>query len=114
MISIPELIFKDIDDVYIRENFKRLNKFFQDFPLFRGEWRFFELTFTAAVTDLAVGHGLGFKPTDIIQTSKTGVGDITFNFDDFTTENISVTTTGACVVRAFIGSYKEESSRTGR
>lgn len=114
MISLPELIFKDIDDVYIRENFKRLNLFFQDFPFFRGEWRFFEFTFDGAVTGELLGHGLDFKPTDVIQTAVSDGETVTFNFDDFTTENISVTTSGACTVRCFIGAYKEESSRSGR
>lgn len=114
MISLPEFITKDIIDPYIRENFKRLTYWMQGFPFFRGEWVFKELTFTAAVTNKAIPHGLDFKPTDVIQTSTTGAGDITFNFSSFTTENINVTTTGACVVRCFIGAYKEESSRAGR
>lgn len=114
MISLPEFIFKDIDDIYIRENFKRLNLFFQKFPLFRGEWKFFERTFDGAVTNEKIAHGLDFKPTDVIQTSITGAGAITFNYASFDGTNIDVTTTGACTVRFFVGAYKEESSRTGR
>ena len=114
MISLPEFIYKDLEDQYNRENWERLSAFLQEFPLFRGEWRFFTLTFTAAVTARDVAHGLGFKPTDIIQTSTIGAGALTFNFSSFTTENINVTTTGACTVRCFIGAYKEESSRQGR
>lgn len=114
MISFPGFILKDIDDPYIRENFKRLESFLQDFPLFRGEWRFFELTFSAAVTNEKRAHGLGFTPLDVIQTSVAGAGDITFNHSEFSDTTIDVTTTGACVVRCFIGAYKEESSRTGR
>lgn len=114
MISTPEFITKDIEDPYIRENFKRLSNFLQSFPLFRGEWAFFELTFDSAKTNALIGHGLGFRPTDIIQTSKTGAGDITFNYDLFTSENLNITTTGACVVRCFVGAYKEESGRQGR
>ena len=119
MISIPEFILKDVDDVYIRENFKRLTVFLQEFPLFRGEWAFFEKTFTAAVTDLDIAHGLGFTPKDVILTGVsgagvTGFGIITFNFDEFDETNINVTTTGACTVRFFLGAYKEESGRLGR
>lgn len=114
MISLPDLIFKDIDDIYVRENFKRLSLFLQDFPLFRGEWVFRQLTFTAAVTNLKVAHGLNFRPTDIIQTSITGAGSITYNYDLFNDQTLDITTTGACVVRVFIGAYKEESSRSGR
>ena len=114
MISIPEFITKDIEDEYIRENFKRLTKFLQDFRFFRGEWIFKEFSVTSAVTALGITHGLGFRPTDVIQTSVIGAGAVTFNFASFTTDTINITTTGACTVRCFIGAYKEESSRGGR
>lgn len=107
-VSIPDLILKDIDDKYIRENFFRLQKFIQKFPLFRGEWEFFSLNVTSAVTTSAIPHGLGFRPTDVLQTSSIGPGVMTFNFDLFTDKNLIVTTTGACTVRAFIGAYREE------
>jgi hypothetical protein len=114
MISTPEFILKDIEDQYVRENFKRLTLFLQAFPLFRGEWQFFEITTTKAETNLKVFHGLGFKPTDVIQTSITGAGAITFNYGLFSDESLDITTTDACVTRCFVGAYKEESSRTGR
>lgn len=114
MISTPEFILKDIEDVYIRENFKRIALFMQKFPLFRGEWQFFSYNFAGAVTNFKIAHGLGFQPTDFIQSAKDGAGVITFNFSKFDTVNIDVTTTGACSIRGFIGAYKEESSRQGR
>lgn len=119
MINAPEFIFKDIDDVYIRENFKRLNFFIQQFPLFRGQWAFFEIKFTLAVTELDVPHGLSFTPQDIILTGVKDAGVIgtnivTFNYDKFDSVNINLTTTDACTLRFFAGSYKEESARTGR
>ena len=118
MISLPEFILKDIDDVYIRENFKRLALFLQKFPLFRGEWQFFELNFDQAVVALNIAHGLDFTPTDVILTAVSGgtvgVGAVEFNFDNFDDTNINITTTEACTVRFFAGAYKEESSRTGR
>ena len=108
MIFLPEFIVKDIADVYIRENFKRLNLFFQKENIIKGQWEFFTLEFNAAVTNEKVRHGLGFKPLDVIQTSKIGAGNITFNNDKFTIDTLDITTTGAVTVRAFIGAYKEE------
>lgn len=108
MILVPDLILKDIDDVYIRENFKRLNLFFQKETLLKTSFKFFELTFSSAVTNNLVQHGLGFRPLDVIQTSVIGAGVPTFNFADFTNNVISITTTGPCVIRAFIGAYKED------
>lgn len=108
MISLPDIILKDITDKYIRENFFRIKKFFLKFPLFRTELAFFEREFKAAVTSVTVAHGLGFKPTDVIQTSLIGPGALTWEYDKFDDTNLVVTTTGACKVRAFIGAYREE------
>lgn len=108
MILVPELILKDISDIYVRENFKRLNLFFQKETILKGSFKFFELTFDSAVSGKLVQHGLGFKPLDVIQTSLIGSGSLTFNYADFTKDALSVTTSGPCTVRAFIGAYKED------
>lgn len=107
MIFLPEFIVKNIKDVYIRENFKRLNLFFQNTPFLKAGFTFFELSFKTAVTNEQVLHGLGFLPLDVIQTSVKGGSTITFNFDKFTDKYLDITTTGACTVRCFIGTYKQ-------
>lgn len=104
---IPELIVKNIEDRWIRENFVRIQRFFSDFPLFRSDWKFFSLEFTSAVTQKEVPHGLDFTPTDIIQTRLLGPGVLTWEYDLFDRTKLVVTTTGACSVRAFIGAYRE-------
>ena len=104
---IPELIVKNIDDRFIRENFVRIQKFFVDFPLFRGDWKFFEFEFLGAVTNKEIQHGLDFIPTDIIQTRLIGPGALTWDYDLFDRTKLVVTTTGACSVRAFVGAYRE-------
>jgi hypothetical protein len=50
-------------------------------------------------------HKLGFVPEDVIQTSLRGAGAVTWNYDQFNRDYLDVTTTGACVVRAFVGLY---------
>jgi len=109
MISLPDIILKDITDQYVRENFFRITKFFQKFPLFRTEVRFFELSFAGAVTSQKIPHGLGFKPTDVIQTSLIGAGSLTWEYASFDDKFLVVSTSGACKVRAFIGAYREGS-----
>lgn len=104
----PDTILKDIKDEYVRESFKRLQDFFEGFPFFKGNFKFFEFTFTSAVTNQNIAHGLKFVPTDIIQTSTKGAGTITWVYDSFDRENLVATTTGACVIRAFVGAYREE------
>lgn len=108
MMSLPDIILKDISDVYIRENFFRIQKFFQKFPLFKTEMKFFTFEFTGAVTSQKLLHSLGFRPTDIIQTSLIGAGSLTWEYGSFDDKNLVVTTTGACKVRAFIGAYRED------
>lgn len=102
------LRIEEIQDAATRENFQKLEEIFKVFPLLKGEWRFITLTFTGAVTNYKYIHGLGFIPKDVIQTSKTGAGTLTWNYSSFNRTSIDITTTGACSVRAFIGSYKED------
>lgn len=106
--TFPDYIYKDIKDQYTRETFKRLQDFLENFQLFKGNFKFFEFPFDKAVTDQIVPHGLKFIPTDIIETSQKGPGVLTWDFDKFDRDNLVVTTTGACTVRAFVGAYREE------
>lgn len=106
-VTVPELIIKDIDNTFVRENFFRLQKFLNDFPLFKGNWKFFELNITGAVTSKPIKHGLDFIPTDVLETSQKGPGILTWDYSLFDRDNIVVTTTGTCTVRAFVGAYRE-------
>jgi hypothetical protein len=95
---------------YFRRNFQLLqDQFNSKEALLKGEWRFFIISIPSALTNFKYKHNLTFTPTDIIQTSVIGVGVITFNYDKFDKENLDITTTGACTVRAFVGRYEEES-----
>jgi hypothetical protein len=105
---IPDIILKDITDKYIRENFFRIQKFFQGYPFFRGEFVHFDLSFKGPVTKQKVLHGLGFKPTDIITTRALGPGALVWEYADFDDKNLVVTTSDTCQVRAFVGAYREE------
>jgi hypothetical protein len=105
---LPEITFKDIEDPYVKESFSRLKQFLQGLPMLFGEFEFREIVASAAVTNMKVPHGLGFKPVDIIQTSKIGAGNITFNYDKFDKTFLDITTTGPCTVRAFVGAYRED------
>lgn len=108
MILVPEFILKDIDDPYIRENFKRLNLFFQKDTLLKGSWKFFELDLKAGSEQL-IAHGLGFKPLDVILTSKIGAGTPTFEFEKFTATHLCISVaSGPCTIRFFVGAYRED------
>lgn len=92
-----------IQDRYIRENFRILEKAVNSETFLTGEFKFFEIDFTAARTNFKFPHNLGFLPKDIIQTSLIGTGTLTWNYTDFDDTFVDITTSGACTVRAFIG-----------
>ncbi len=71
-------------------------------------FKFFTQEFTSAVTEQKIPHGLNFVPLDVIQTSLTGMGELSWEYDLFDRENVYVTTTGPCVVRAYIGTHRED------
>jgi len=96
-----------IKDKEVRENFQKLLEELRAFPLFRGNFVFFELEFTQAVTNKKVAHNLGFQPRDVIQTALTGAGAITFKYNLFTPTHMVITTTAACVFRGFVGAFVE-------
>jgi len=102
-----EIELNDIEDLTVRNNFEVIQDGFREQPILKGKWKFFEISFDGVVTNEKYPHNLGFQPKDILQTSTTGVGDITFNYSSFDKENLDITTSGACTVRAFIGTYEE-------
>lgn len=103
-----KFLVSEIKDYYVKQNFDRLNNYLRDNNLITSSFKHFEVPFTAAVVNFKFEHNLGYQPKDVWQTSKTGAGVVTFNFDNFTTQFIDITVTGACVVRFFAGTYKNE------
>lgn len=101
----PAVKLEDLPLV-VRENFKAIRDFLKENSNLQN-FTLFELTFTQAVTAQKIPHRLGFAPKDVVQTSLLGVGTLTWNYDKFDETNIVVTTTGACVVRAYIGTETE-------
>jgi hypothetical protein len=105
--SAPQFNLSGIKDAVLRENFEILQEFIRESSPLLG-FRFVELTFDKAVTNFKYKHGLGFVPKDILQTSKTGVGVVTFNYSEFSADSIDISVTGACVVRFFAGTYNSK------
>lgn len=105
------LLVKETEDEVARENMKRLQKELGETQkILKAEWKFFEISIDAAVTNFKVQHRLGFQPKDVIQTSSIGAGALTWNYSLFDKTNLDITTTGAVTVRAFVGSYIEEAT----
>lgn len=102
------LLIQQITDPIQRENFVKIQEEINEGQvILKGRWRFLTLTFTGAVTNFRYPHLMGFVPKDIIQTSLTGAGALTWNYELFSTTHLDITTTGACVVRALVGLIPE-------
>jgi hypothetical protein len=100
----PQLNIQQIVDIYARQNFQNLAAYFaaQNQLLNFG---FKEVVFTGAENNFAIAHGLPAAPLDIIVTHISGPGKATFLFGDFDAQNMYITTTGACRLRFFFGTY---------
>ncbi len=103
-----KLLVLETKDEVARENLSRIQKEVTiDQQLLRGQWKFIELTFDAEVANFKYPHKLSFVPKDVIQTSSIGTGTVIWNYDLFDRTNLDISTTEACTVRAFVGSYQE-------
>ena len=104
-----KLFIKEIVERFTQENFDKIQKFFNEDPFIKGHFKHFEITFTQAETNFKFPHQLGFQPKDVIQTSLTGAGSLTWNYSSINWDatNLDITVTDACVVRAYIGRYAE-------
>jgi hypothetical protein len=94
-------------DGFVRENFKRLQDFVNSEPILRGNFQFMEITLAAAGTRLVVQHKLGFQPKDVITLAVSNEADVTWHYDDFTSTSLTITTTAATTIRAYVGRHKE-------
>ena len=104
MSKQPELAVNQVPEVFTRENFRRLKDFFALEVAFLG-FRFFTFEFKTAESGRKFNHNLGFLPKDIVLTSKTGPGVVTFNQDLTTKDELSISSTDAAIIRFLAGSF---------
>lgn len=102
-----ELILKDIDDLYTRENFFRLKGFINSQVLFEGDFKLFDVDVPQAEAKFRVKHGLTFTPADIIPLAFEGNGNYYFRYQEFDRENIYLTTVGPTRLRFLAGKLKD-------
>lgn len=104
-----DLILKDIPDVYSRENFTRLLRYFKRIDLLDGDFEFFEIEINQSSTIIMIPHGLTFIPQDIWVTSVEGDYNFYPRYDLFDRTNIAIYVSGPCKLRFFAGAFKEQS-----
>jgi hypothetical protein len=102
-----ELILKDIQDLYVRENFFRLRNFLGDQVLFEGDFRLYDITIPKAEKRFRIKHGMSFIPADIINLAFQGNGNYYFHYQEFDRENMYVTALGPVRIRFLAGKLKD-------
>lgn len=107
MISLDlTLIREPVSGEYLKRLFELLQEYINLMPSLNN-MKFYTMTETGAVTR-TMKHNLTFIPKDVIILSvNPSTSTVTFQPESFTKDTISYTTTGACVIRALIGSYSE-------
>ena len=100
-----ELFTKQIDDIYVRENFEKIQQSFNDLVFTLGDFQFFEFRIEGAQEEYKYYHNLGFTPNDIIVTKAIG-SHFEIDYNGVTDEYITFQTTGDVYIRAFIGNMK--------
>lgn len=103
-----------INDKATRDALQSLVDGLEGLPFLDGTGEFQELVIKGNPADLRVAHRLRKIPKDVIITYSLGPATVTFNFDRFTDNVISMTATGApsptseTKIRFFLGNFKEK------
>jgi hypothetical protein len=105
-------LIKELKEIYVKENFQKLEAYLNDQGILKPGFKLFELTFSGNIANFKYKHGLGYVPTDLIQTSLRGQGSVVWNYSLFDRDTLDITVTGTSetdplIVRALIGSYRE-------
>lgn len=98
----PNLLVKEIADVYLRRNFQEMFDFFQVEDQVLG-YKFFDFEFEQAEEGFKITHDLGYIPQDIIVSQLTGSGAVQFNFLLFDRTTIDLDIDGPCRIRFLVG-----------
>lgn len=111
-MSSIDLILKDIEDPYTRENFFRLSNYIGSQTILDGQWKFYQIDLPSAVVEYKFKHNLSFTPKDVIILSASGNKRVDFRYDLFTRDHIVLTAEGAVTVRFLAGAYNEKGFRS--
>jgi hypothetical protein len=103
-----KLFRSEIEDVFSRENFGKIEDFVNADNFLKAGFKFFSSELSAKTYPATVRfyHNLKFAPKDILTTSQIG-GTVTWDSDSVTDTYVEATITAAVKFRAFMGSYAE-------
>lgn len=104
-----DLILKEIQDVRVRENFARIQRFLEEQVILDANWRLYEVFFDGPETNYAYKHNLTFIPEDVIVLQVVGDRNVEFNHAKFTRDSIDISVKGPCYIKFLAGRFREES-----
>jgi hypothetical protein len=106
---VKKFLIREIKDGSVQENFRRLDGFIRTSPFLQGEFKHYEVSFSAPSYPSQVDfvHNLGFVPRDLLESFREG-GAVTWLYSQFDREKIYATITAAVTVRFFLGRYEED------
>jgi hypothetical protein len=107
-----DLILKEIQDVRVRENFSRIQRFLEEQVILDANWRLYEMFFDGPEASYKYKHSLNFVPEDVILLQVVGDRNVEFNHSLFTRENIDITVKGPCYIKFLAGRFREGSKYT--
>lgn len=100
------LYLRNVTEKWLRDNFDAIQEYLNEKKILQ-DWDFFDISVDTAIAVKEIRHSLGSVPMDILQTYKTGAGNVTYLYESFTKDSLYISTDGPCRVRFFAGSYKE-------
>lgn len=109
-----DLILKDIQDPYTRENFFRIKEFIDPKEIFEGDFKLFDISINRRYDSFKILHGLTFIPADIINLSAFGDNNYYFRFQDFDRDAMYVTTNGPVRIRFLAGKLRDPVTSNNR
>jgi len=109
-----DLIQKDVQDQYARENFTRIADFINEQILFQGQFKLFDVRIPSATENYIIGHGLDFIPVDIITLYVEGDFSWYFKYQATDRTNIYVSAAGPVRIRFLAGKLSDKAGQSSQ
>lgn len=101
----PVLLTDQVEDQYAQENFLRISNYFEEFPIDRCSFHFFEKIFTQAETNFRFPHSLTFVPKDVILLHNYNNVSVTWRYSQFNFESVFLDVGAATTLRFLLGRH---------
>lgn len=103
------LLIAQTTDPTLQENLRRIEDGVRSEPLVKGQFKFFSFALAAPSypATVEIPHGLGFVPTEVLETQVSPGATVDWEYALFTNVNLVATLYVATAVRCYVGRYSE-------